>query len=125
MVLLDIGDCESAMANCLGALRDGGRFIFSLLHSCWPPEAMTTWAKREHVELTEYVRPYAVPTPQGSNYHRPLSTYLSYALSLDTTINEIAEPAHPGGSLAESLPGICAHIPHCIGVSLSRCPIGK
>jgi len=50
MVLLDIADWEEAMANCLAVLRAGGRLVFSLLHPCWAPDALATWADRGRVE---------------------------------------------------------------------------
>lgn len=119
MVLLDIADWQAAVANCLGALRPGGNFVFSLLHPCWPPDAMSTWSDCHRVEITEYLQPYEAPLPRGRNFHRPLSHYLNCVLRLGATIDEIAEPAPPPGALSAGLVEIAAHIPNYIVVKTS------
>jgi 2-polyprenyl-3-methyl-5-hydroxy-6-metoxy-1,4-benzoquinol methylase len=120
MVLLAIADWEGAMASCLGAVRPGGQFIFSILHPCWPADAMATWNDHRRVELTEYLQPYAIAVTHGVNYHRPLSAYLDHARGLGAVISEIAEPAPPADLPAGILPGICAHIPNYLVVCVTR-----
>lgn len=119
MVLLEIADWEAAMANCLGALRAGGLFIFSLLHPCWPPNATTTWESNRRIELVEYLQPYEIPSAYGVNFHRPLSNYLNYALGLGASIKEIAEPVSPSDLSNDGLSDIEEHIPNFVVVSVT------
>jgi 2-polyprenyl-3-methyl-5-hydroxy-6-metoxy-1,4-benzoquinol methylase len=118
MVLLDIADWESAVSNCLGALKPRGLFIFSLLHPCWTPDATTTWASHHQIELREYLQPYEVPSPHGVNYHRPLSDYLNFVLSRGANIIEVAEPVAPPELSEAASSDIGAHIPNFIVVSV-------
>jgi 2-polyprenyl-3-methyl-5-hydroxy-6-metoxy-1,4-benzoquinol methylase len=119
MVLLNIADWQSAMTNCVSVLRPGGRFIYSLLHPCWAPEAMTSWAARGCVEMREYLREYTVTGAHGVNFHRPLGAYLNETIRLGCPIVEVAEPgATTSDSPAEE--EILAHIPNYVVVAAMR-----
>lgn len=119
MVLLDIADWRSAMANCVAALRPGGRFVYSLLHPCWPPDATTTWGEGARVEIREYLAEYTIAAPRGLNFHRPISAYLNETVRLGCRLAEVAEPALDPNN-AESDQDILVHIPNYIVVAADR-----
>lgn len=120
MVLLDTADWKAAMTNCIAVLRPGGRFIFSLLHPCWPPEAGNTWGDHGRVEISEYLQPYETPMEFGVNYHRPLSEYLNFALGLGSVIVEIAEPALQRNESDAQSNDIRFHVPNFVVVCVSK-----
>jgi SAM-dependent methyltransferase len=122
MVLLDIADWRAAMANCVGALRGGGRFIFSLHHPCWPATATASWSSRGAVEISEYLNEYEVRGGVGGsvNYHRPLSGYLDEAIDLGCRIIRIVEPALAPGAVEEPEHEILVHVPNFIVIAADR-----
>lgn len=90
MVLMAIPDYEAATANCVAALRPGGRFVVSLQHPCFE-EAATAWTKG-YVEVREYLSDYTVHRGDAPDFHRPLSRYLNLLIRLGCTLTELAEP---------------------------------
>ncbi|GCE07462.1 class I SAM-dependent methyltransferase [Dictyobacter aurantiacus] len=92
MVLMDIPDYESALKNCVAALRDGGGLIFSLLHPCFE-EPGVAWKEKSYVEVRDYFRQRAVPQTHGGYFiHRPLSTYLNSVINAGCALQRIIEP---------------------------------
>jgi len=103
MVFMDIPDYEAAMANCVAALRPGGRFVFSLLHPCFE-EPAAAWTKG-YVEVREYLNDYATSGRDAPNFHRPLSRYINLLIRLGCAFRELVEPQLP----AELATGDPAH----------------
>lgn len=117
MVFLAIADWRPAMANCVGALRPGGLFVFSLEHPCWVKDGVESWQAKECLELREYLHEYETREGLGPNFHRPVSTYINAVISLGCDIREIAEPGlDPQVAAAASGGAVAAlvHIPNFI-----------
>lgn len=91
MVLMNIPDYLPALRNCVTALKQGGRLIFSLLHPCFE-ESGSAWASKGYVEVREYFQERAVPQGYGHFIHRPLSTYFNSVIQAGCTIQQVLEP---------------------------------
>lgn len=95
--LSDIDDLDGVIRAVGTALRDGGRFAFSLLHPCfaggkdiaadWPPAGSYYdegwWAATD---------PRSALRRQVGANHRMLSTYLNTLRSHDLRLDQVAEP---------------------------------
>jgi SAM-dependent methyltransferase len=100
--LADIDDLDGTLATVARVLRPGGRFVFSILHPCfpgWDDDAPSSWPRGDGYYAEGLVaRPESRhPGKVGSN-HRMFSTYLNSAVHHHLTIEEVAEPA-PGPNL--------------------------
>jgi 2-polyprenyl-3-methyl-5-hydroxy-6-metoxy-1,4-benzoquinol methylase len=92
LVLQDIPDCDAAIANCLGCLRPGGDFVFSILHPCFE-DAASVWAAKGYVSTSEYFERRAIPQGRfGYFFHRPLSYYLNAVAGRGGHIRAVVEP---------------------------------
>jgi len=95
LVLQDIPDCDAAIANCLGCLRPGGNFVFSILHPCFE-DTSSTWAANGYVSTAEYFEHRKVPQRRfGCFFHRPLSYYLNAVAGSGGHIRRVVEPQLP------------------------------
>jgi 2-polyprenyl-3-methyl-5-hydroxy-6-metoxy-1,4-benzoquinol methylase len=101
MVFMDIPDYLPALRNCVTALKQGGRLIFSLLHPCFE-ESGSAWASKGYVEVREYFQERAVPQGYGHFIHRPLSTYFNSVIQAGCTIQQVLEP-RPDQDVAQRL----------------------
>jgi 2-polyprenyl-3-methyl-5-hydroxy-6-metoxy-1,4-benzoquinol methylase len=96
LVLHDIPDCEAAMANCLGCLKPGGVFIFSILHPCFE-DSSAAWAANGYVSTSEYFAHRAVPQARfGYFFHRSLSYYMNLVGEYGGHIRRVVEPQLTG-----------------------------
>ena len=91
MVLMDIPEYQSAMLNCIEALKPGGQFIFSLSHPCFE-NSSAEYHEHGHIKITEYLNPYSIKQDVGQRWHRPLSDYLNLIAHNDCYITEVVEP---------------------------------
>ncbi len=91
MVFMDIPDYLPALHNCVAALKQGGRLIFSLLHPCFE-ESGSMWAAKGYVETCEYFQERAVQQSYGHFVHRTLSTYLNSVIQTGCVIQQVLEP---------------------------------
>jgi 2-polyprenyl-3-methyl-5-hydroxy-6-metoxy-1,4-benzoquinol methylase len=97
--LSDIDDLDGALRTAAAALKPGGRFVFSILHPCFPggtsvsaswPTGATYYdegfwtADAEHSPLRRQV---------GAN-HRMIATYLNALRRHDLWLDEVREPRH-------------------------------
>lgn len=95
--LSDIDDLDGAIAATSGALRPGGRFVFSILHPCfpggndisgsWPPDARYY----DEGRWTAQGRRSTLRREVGAS-HRMLSTYLNVVGAHGLSIDRLAEP---------------------------------
>jgi SAM-dependent methyltransferase len=92
MVLMDIADWRPALSACVGALTDGGTFVYSLTHPLWISGRGDEWIRKGHVEIAEYLNEYESRQGVGVYYHRPLSTYLNETIRLGCEVVEVVEP---------------------------------
>ena len=95
--LADIDDLDGAVATVARVLRPGGRFVFSILHPCfpgWDEDAPSSWPHRGgyYAEGWWLATNPGIRGKVGSN-HRTLSTYLNSLVRHNMTIEEVAEPA--------------------------------
>lgn len=95
--LADIDDLDGAVATVARVLRADGRFVFSILHPCfpgWDEDAPSSWPTGEgyYAEGWWLARNPGIRGKVGSN-HRTLSTYLNTLVRHHLTIDEVAEPA--------------------------------
>jgi SAM-dependent methyltransferase len=111
MVLCAIPNWRPAMKTCVDALAPGGRFIFTLNHPCFEQLA-TSWTQHGFLKVERYLREYEIAGPHGTDFHRPLSTYLNELATLGCTLVEIVEPALPDDALRdrEGGPGAKAYV---------------
>lgn len=116
MVLLDIADWRTALANCVHVLRTGGRLVYSLHHPCWVPGRFEEWAQKGHVEIAEYLHEYVVAGPAGVNFQRPLSEYVNATIALGCDIFEMAEPALDERDAETETQKLFAHVPNFVVV---------
>jgi 2-polyprenyl-3-methyl-5-hydroxy-6-metoxy-1,4-benzoquinol methylase len=92
LVLQDIPDCDAAIANCLGCLRPGGDFVFSILHPCFE-DAASAWAAKGYVSTAEYFEHEAIPQSRvGLLFHSPRSNYLKGVAVRGGHIRDVVEP---------------------------------
>lgn len=119
MVLIDIPDYESAMRNCVTALKPGGTFIVSLGHPCFE-EASDLWPGKRYVEVGEYFDEYVTRQPFGFNFHRCLSTYLNLIIDLGCTIRRLIEPQLSQTAADEIGNDRNVHVPSFIVVAASK-----
>jgi 2-polyprenyl-3-methyl-5-hydroxy-6-metoxy-1,4-benzoquinol methylase len=91
MVLMDIADYESALANCVAALQPKGKLIFSILHPCFE-EAGSAWHDKGYVAVQNYFEQRAIKQTYGYFIHRTLSTYLNSVLRAGCVIEQVLEP---------------------------------
>jgi ubiquinone/menaquinone biosynthesis C-methylase UbiE len=100
--LADIDDLDGTLATVARVLRPGRRFVFSILHPCfpgWDDEAPSSWPRGGgyYAEGWWLARNPGIRGKVGSN-HRMFSTYLNSAVYHHLAIEEVAEPA-PGPHL--------------------------
>jgi len=96
--LSDIDDLNGCMANVAGALAPGGRFVFSILHPCFPGghNVSGAWPTGGTYYEERWWMADAVLSPLrrqvGAN-HRMLSTYLNALTSHGLLLDAVREPA--------------------------------
>jgi 2-polyprenyl-3-methyl-5-hydroxy-6-metoxy-1,4-benzoquinol methylase len=95
MVFMDIPDYLSALHNCIAALKNNGKLIFSLLHPCFE-EPGSEWQKKSYVEVRDYCQERVVKQTYGHFIHRPLSTYLNSVIQAGCSIQNVVEPQLDG-----------------------------
>jgi 2-polyprenyl-3-methyl-5-hydroxy-6-metoxy-1,4-benzoquinol methylase len=91
MVLLAIPAWQSAMAACVGALKPGGRFVFSITHPAFE-NLYPTWRDHGRYQLDRYLDEYEMPEGCAPDFHRPLSAYINEVVSLGCRVTELCEP---------------------------------
>jgi 2-polyprenyl-3-methyl-5-hydroxy-6-metoxy-1,4-benzoquinol methylase len=91
MVFMDIPDYESAIHNCIAALKHDGNLIFSITHPCFE-EPASEWIRKGHVATKDYFRTYTIPSVYGHWFHRPLSAYVNLLIHEGCCIQQMIEP---------------------------------
>lgn len=120
MVLLDIPDWRSAMANCVASLKQGGAFVYSLHHPVWVPGQFGAWAQRGVVEISEYLNEHEQTAGHAPNFHRPVSAYVYETIRLGCTIVELVEPQLRADQIEIPEQEIFTRIPNFIVVAARR-----
>jgi SAM-dependent methyltransferase len=98
--LSDIDDLDGALAAASAALRPGGRFVFSILHPCFPggDDISGSWPDDGRYYDEGWWQPTAPRSALrrrvGGN-HRTLATYLNALRQHDLWLDEAAEPLPP------------------------------
>ena len=121
MVLMDIPDYQSAMRNCIAALKPGGTFIFSLQHPCFE-EPSAKWPAKRYVAVHAYLDEFTREQGPGTYlFHRPLSHYLNLMVSLGCALREIVEP-RPSLELADGNPILerSVHVPSYLVIHATK-----
>jgi hypothetical protein len=67
MVLLDTPDWRPTMNTCVGALRPGGLFVYTLHHPVWTPGHPQTWARIAVVEVRDYLNEHDVAARRSTS----------------------------------------------------------
>lgn len=95
--LSDIDDLAGAVAAVSHALQPGGRFVFSILHPCFPggKDISGSWPPTSrYYDEQRWAAQDALSTLRrqvGAN-HRMLSTYLNTLRAHDLWLDQLAEP---------------------------------
>jgi SAM-dependent methyltransferase len=92
MVLCAIPHWQPAMKARVDSLRPGGSFIFTLNHPCFEMLA-SSWAEHGFLKVDRYLGECEIVGPHGTDFHRPLSTYLNELSALGCVLEELVEPA--------------------------------
>jgi 2-polyprenyl-3-methyl-5-hydroxy-6-metoxy-1,4-benzoquinol methylase len=100
--LADIDDLDGVLRTVSRVLAPGGRFVFSILHPCfpgWDADAPSSWPHDGgyHAEGWWLADNPGIRGRVGS-HHRTLSTYLNTLIRHRLTIERVAEPV-PGPRL--------------------------
>jgi ubiquinone/menaquinone biosynthesis C-methylase UbiE len=102
MALMDIPDLAPAIDSVARVLRDGGWFVFSIVHPCY----------RGHVEIiTDYLLDHRyrkqLPTDwlPKTAYHRPLAAYVDNLARAGFRLERLVE-VHHAASDAGDVPGL-------------------
>jgi SAM-dependent methyltransferase len=95
-----LSDIDGAAAVISGALRPGGRFVFSILHPCFPggTDISGSWPTGgRYYDEGRWMpgdRQSSLRRQVGAT-HRTLSTYLNVLRRQDLWLDEVAEPVPP------------------------------
>jgi SAM-dependent methyltransferase len=98
--LSDIDDLDSSVATIAGVLRTGGRFVFSILHPCFPggQGVSGSWPSGgDYYDEVWWLADGALSTLRrqvGAN-HRMLSTYLNLLRRHGLWLDQVVEPNPP------------------------------
>lgn len=96
MVLMDIPEYESAMANCIEALKSEGTFIFSIPHPCFECSDLGATKHKSIADkleaMTEYFEEWVSQERFGYAFHRPLTAYLNVLFANNCLVEQILEP---------------------------------
>jgi SAM-dependent methyltransferase len=98
--LSDIDDLDAAIAAVSQALRPGSRFVFAILHPCFPggKDISASWPPdRSYYDEGRWTAAAPLSTLRrrvGSN-HRTLATYLNTLRTHGLWLDEVAEPLPP------------------------------
>jgi SAM-dependent methyltransferase len=113
--LSDIDDLDGALRGIRAALRPGGRFVFSILHPCFPggQDVSGSWpAAGSYYDEGYWTADSALSTLRrqvGAN-HRLLSTYVNALQRHELRLDEVAEP-RPDDSWAVRVGPVVARHP--------------
>lgn len=125
MVLMDIPDYQSAMRNCIAALKNGGQFIFSLSHPCFdevdPPGLKSGYQAKGYIRVEEYFDEFEIKQTYGVAIHRPLSAYVNFLIRNGCILRNMIEPTlSPEGLAALGPNNRNMHVPNFIVISASK-----
>ena len=102
MALSDINDLDGALSNVVRLLANGGRFVFSILHPCFPgtDASRPSWSPDGYFAegwwLAEGHHGYRGVV---GAHHRTLSTYLNSLVAAGLSVDRLAETAFDGSGL--------------------------
>jgi 2-polyprenyl-3-methyl-5-hydroxy-6-metoxy-1,4-benzoquinol methylase len=101
--LSDIDDLAGGLAAISAALRPGGRFVFSILHPCFPggPDIAGSWPETgryyDEVRWAPATGTHSGLRQRVGASHRTLATYLNLLRRHELDLDEVAEPLPPPG----------------------------
>ena len=102
MALMDIPDLDPTIASVARVLREGGWFVFSIVHPCYGGHvAILTDYLLDH-RYDKRVPPDWLP---AYAYHRPLGSYVDVLTRVGLRIERIVEAHHPASN-PDGVPGL-------------------
>ena len=118
--LIDIADFERAISEMARVLKPGGALLIANLTSFSTAGAERGWVRdavgrKLHYPIDHYLTPRAVPVSYRgihiTNYHRPLSAYMTQLLDAGLELTYFDEP-HPIASAPEPKATAYRRAPH-------------
>ncbi len=120
MVLMAIPEWIGALQACVGALKPDGVLVYAIVHPCFEQLA-STWRRHGAYRLDRYLDEYPIELAVATDFHRPLSAYLTETARAGCVIDEVAEPGLDP-AVAGNDPGLQAyvHLPNFLLVRAHR-----
>jgi SAM-dependent methyltransferase len=91
MALMDIPKLEPTIFSVARVLREGGWFVFSIVHPCYRGHVENVADYLSDSRYEKRVPPAALP---DHAYHRPVSTYLNTLAQAGLPITRVVEQRH-------------------------------
>lgn len=92
MVFMDIPDWQTAIINCIHALKPKGILVFSIIHPAFEERSDKIFEEKGYLKISEYLAEYKIQQRHGFAFHRPLSAYLNFVTSNSCNISQVLEP---------------------------------
>ena len=102
MALMDIERLDPTIASTARVLCDGGWFVLSIVHPCYPPHVDNL---SDYLSDVRYTRKLFVEALPRHSYHRPVGVYINALVRAGFAIGELVEVHHVAAP-SRGVPGL-------------------